>query len=252
MMPFDPFKALSLPPKVRIDRRVPKKLLAENGAFAAGDRRRIQQGIKELRWLATLKPSTVGIAEYRALEQEYLEIAVLKLDLRLTTHGNRLIDIVHRAVPYPVLLITWQDGMPALSLAHKRKTMGNTDKTVLDGEVISVRACDQDIPETVVAFRNALALACQPRSTLHALYQGWIDTVQAFRAAKITGAFRLLRTRDSAAAREMALREYRRINDRIANLRSVAHKEKQMPRRAEMNMELARLRDDRDAALAKL
>ena len=75
MTSFDPFEALALPSNALIDRRVPKTLLIENGAFAAGDRRRIREGIGELRWLAALKPATVGIAVYRDDEREYLEIA---------------------------------------------------------------------------------------------------------------------------------------------------------------------------------
>ena len=82
MTPFDPLAALALPPGARIARRVPKTLLIEHGALAAGDRRRIREGIEEVRWLAALKPTTVGIAEYRDADREYVEIAVLQLDLR--------------------------------------------------------------------------------------------------------------------------------------------------------------------------
>ncbi len=252
MTPFDPFVALALPPDALIDRRVPKTLLIENGAFAAGDRRRIQEGIEELRWLATLKPATVGVAEYRDAEREYLEIVVLKLNLRSAARGERMVELVHRAVPYPVLLIAWRDGTPELSLAHKRRSLGEADKTVIDSEIIVARAYGDCAYEPVTAFRDALALVRQPRDTLHALYQGWIDTVEAFRAATITGAFYLPVTVARAVDREAALREYRSLDDRIANMHSAASKEKQMSRRAKMNMELARLRADRDSARARL
>ena len=252
MTPFDPFVALALPPDALVDRRVPKTLLIENGAFAAGDRRRIQEGIEELRWLAALKPATVGVAEYRDAEREYLEIAVLKLDLRPAAHGERLVELVHRAVPYPVLLIAWRDGTPELSLAHKRWSLGEVDKTVIDSEIIVARSYGDCAHEPVTAFRDALALARQPRDTLHALYQGWIDTVQAFRAFTITGSFCHPLTEAATADREAALREYRSVNDRIAKIHSAAGKEKQMSRRVEMNMELARLRANRDAARARL
>ena len=63
-----------------VDRRVPKSLLIENGAPTAADRRRIREGIEELRWVASLKPTTIGVAEYRDETREYLEISVLKLD----------------------------------------------------------------------------------------------------------------------------------------------------------------------------
>ncbi len=252
MTSFDPFVALEIPPDALIDRRVPKTLLIENGAFAAGDRRRIQEGIEELRWLAALKPTTIGITEYRDAEREYLEIAVLKLKLRPVARGDRLVELVHRAIPYPVLLIAWRDGTPEISLAHKRRSLGEADKTVIDSEVVVVRAWNDCAHELVASFWDGLSLARQPRHTLHALYQGWIDTAQAFRAARITGVFRLPVTTTAAADRETALREYHDLNARIAHLHSAASKEKQMSRRADMNTELARLRADRVAARARL
>ncbi len=252
MTSFDPFEALALPSNALIDRRVPKTLLIENGAFAAGDRRRIREGIEELRWLAALKPATVGIAGYRDDEREYLEIAVLKLDLRAPARGKRLVDLVHRAVPYPVLLIARREGAPELSLAHKRRSLGEADRTVLDGEIIVARVYRDGSSDLLAAFRDSLALARQPSNTLLDLYQGWIDTVQAFRAAGITGEFRLPCTTAAAASREAALRNYWWLENRIADIQSTAGKETQMSRRAEMNVELARLRADRDAARTRL
>ncbi len=252
MTPFDPFVALKLPRDALIDRRVPKTLLIGNGAFASGDRRRIQEGIQELRWLAALKPATVGVAEYRDAERKYLEIAVLKLALRPAARGERLVELVHRTVPYPVLLITWRSGTPKLSPAHKRRSLGDAGSTVLDGEMAATRIDVDCAHEPVTAFRDALALERQPRRTLYALYQGWIDAVQAFRSAKVTGTFTLPATAAAAADREAALREYRCLVDKIATLYSAARKETQMSRRVDLNMELARLRADLDATRARL
>ena len=252
MTPFDPFEALALPTDALVDRRVPKTLLIENGAFAAGDRRYIREGIEELRWLAALKPATVGIAEYRDAECEYLEIAVLQLVLRCAARSERIVELIHRAIPYPVLLIAWCDETPGLSLAHKRHSLGESDKIVIDGEIVSSRISSDCLGEPLAAFRDALALARQPRGTLRDLYRGWIATVQALQAATITGGFRLPPTAAAASDREAALREYSYLNERIANVYSAASKEKQMARRAEMNIELARLRIGRDAARARL
>ena len=252
MTPLDLLAALALPRDVLIDRRVPKARLIESGAFAAGDRRRIREGIEELRWLAALKPATVGIAEYRDAEREYVEIAVLKLELRPVANSERLAELVHRAVPYPVLLIVLRQGMPELSLAHKRRSLGKADKMVIDGEVVFARLGGDSPAEPLAAFRAALALGSQPRKTLKDLYQGWIDIVQTLRAAEITGEFRLPPTTAAASDRAAALREYWHLSEKIANIRSVASKEKQMARRAEMNEELARLRADRDAAQSRI
>ena len=79
MNQVDPIAALALPSGALVDRRIPKKLLVEHGARSAADRRHIREGIEEIRWLATLKPTTIGVAEYRDSGREYIEIAVLKL-----------------------------------------------------------------------------------------------------------------------------------------------------------------------------
>ena len=104
MTTFDPVAALDLPHEAIIARRVPKTLLIQNGAFAAGDQRRIRESVHELMWHAALKPATVGVAEYRDDNRDYLEIAVLTLTLRPGARSGRLVELIHRSVPYPVLL----------------------------------------------------------------------------------------------------------------------------------------------------
>ena len=250
MTVFDPYAALALPAEAQVDRRVPKTLLIENGAFATGDRRRIREGIEQLRWLAALKPSTVGIATYGDSEREYLEIAILRLDLRTAAGGDRLVELVHRAVPYPVVLIVWKEGTPSISLAHKRRSLGGTGATLVDGEIITAWIDGDVSSESALAFRDSLALTCQPRDSLHGLYQGWIDCVQAFQAAEVTGAFSPPSSRVEAERRASALNELRTLDARIANVRAAAGKERQLACRAEMNLELARLCHQRDTVQA--
>ncbi len=252
MKPLDPIAALALPDRALVDRRVPKTLLIENGAPTAADKRRIREGVEEVKWLAALKPTTIGVAEYRDSDREYLEIAVLKLTLRTGARAERLTELVHRAVPYPVLLIAWQGDAPELSLVHKRWSQGEAGKTVLDGDVVTARLGNVSADELTTAFGDALAISRQPRTTLHALYQGWIDTVQALRAAKVTGDFSIPTSTVEAADRAAALQEYRRLESRIAELSAAAGKEKQIARQVDMNLTLKRLRTDRNVVRARL
>jgi hypothetical protein len=248
----DLLAALDLPTSARVDQRVPKKLLVENGAPTAADKRQINEGIEELRWLATLKPTTMGVPDYRDDAREYLEITVLLLVLRPNGKVKRLNELVHRAVPYPVYLVTEQAPRLAVSLAHKRWSHGEVDKTVLDGELIEGRLDDESPSDIVQAFLGALALARQPRTTLHALYQGWIDTLLTLQAAQLTGAFAQPKSGAQATARRNALRACADIESRMAALRTVAKKEKQIARQVELNLELKRLQADYSAAREKL
>ena len=135
--------ALCLPADARVDQRVPKKLLLENGAPTAADKRQINDGIEELHWLAALKPATIGVPVFRDDTREYLEIAVLSLTLRAGAKASRLTELIHRAIPYPVFLIQSQPGGLTISLSHLRWSQGQAAQTVLDGPLVVARLSEE-------------------------------------------------------------------------------------------------------------
>ena len=102
------------------------------------------------------------------------------------------------------------------------------------------------------AFREAIALSRQPRATLHALYQGWIDTLLALQSARVTGAFAVAANAEHAAARRDALQECARLDAEITRLRATAARERQMSRRVELNLELKRVEAAQATARANL
>ncbi|MFT7775354.1 DUF4391 domain-containing protein [Roseateles sp.] len=228
-------QALGLPDATRVDQRVPKKLLAEHGAATAADKRQVQDGVDEVQWLASLKPHLIGVPAFKDEQREYLEVAVLSLKLKPGAKPGRLAELLHRAVPYPVLLLASSDLGASLSLAHIRASQNEADKTVLDGSVLSVLLPDA---EHGADFYASVALAKQPQSDLYALYQGWLDTASALDIAKETGRFLPSLTREQAAARHVALQDCRQLQVQIAQLRSQADKERQMPRQVALNQEI--------------
>lgn len=248
----DLIAALDLPPGARVDRRVPKTLLVEHGAPTVADKRRINEGIEELRWVATLKPTTIGVPALRDDVREYLEIAVLRVALRAEARTERLAELIHRAVPYPVFLLVAEGTRLTLSLAHKRRSQGEAGATVLDGEPVAATLPDSERGGLQSEFHEALSLARQPRADLYLLYQGWIDTLLALLAARVTGLFAVAASPDQAATRYQALRECGRLDAEITRLRAVAANEKQVPRQVALNLELKRAEAARAAALARL
>ncbi len=237
----DLINTLDLPMSSRVDKSVPKKLLLDNGAPTAADKRYINDGIEDLIMLAVLKPTTIGVPVYCDACREYLEIFVLHLSLRSGAKTTRLLELVHRAIPYPVLLLTGQEVQVSVSAAHKRRSQGETGKTVLDGEIIVVD-CNAELDEKHwSAFHKALQLGHQPRNTLYALYQGWIDTLLTLHTAKITDTFELPVNAGHSAERREALKECTRLNTEITGLRAAAAKEKQVARQVELNLELKRV-----------
>jgi Domain of unknown function (DUF4391) len=244
--------ALDLPSSCRVDQRVPKKLLVENGAPTATDKRWISEGVEEIYWVAALKPTTIGVSEYRDELREYLEIALISVTLRPDAKATRLAELVHRAIPYPVVLMMIQGDGLTLSLAHKRGSQGEADKMVLDGEPVFTDLNTTLDSELVGSFLASLPMSRQPRTTLYTLYQGWIDTVLALQLARVTGAFMPADSPEHAAVRRTALLECVTLETKIASLRTAATKEKQINKQVELNLELKRLQAAQAAVRIKL
>lgn len=230
-------------------------MLIENGAPTTADKRLITDSIEEIQWIAALKPNTVSVAQYCDHEREYLEVAVLCVTTRHApsseggsaenkpVNTTRLVELLHRAVPYPVLLLLATSQELFLSLAHKRWAHNETGKVVLDGEptTVCISANNTLGLSAERPFVQALALTRQPQANLQALYQGWVDCLTAWQAAQYTGSFTITGTLAQAAARRAALRTCQELELKSARLRAQAAKEKQMARQVELNLALKRV-----------
>jgi len=196
---------LDLPAAARVDRRVPKTLLVEHGAPTAADRRRINEGIEQVQWVAALKPSTVGVAAYKDPDCEYLEIAVVRMMLRPAARAARLVELLHRAVPYPLFALTVQSGRVNLSLAHKRWSQGEAGRTVLDGELVAVEAPrDGDPWERPFAATLALAVSRAAPSG-RCIRAGWMRCrLSRWRGEPATSRFRRRTSAGWSVARRSA------------------------------------------------
>lgn len=265
--------ALRLPAEASAGQRIPKKMLAENltsrGTATSADRKLLQEQIEEVTWVAALKPSNAGIPAYQDEVRSYLELAVLNVRLRQGSQLDvkaakvspsvvRLAELVHRAIPYPVLLVLDDGARLYLSLVHIRWAQKEADKTVLDGEMIqAVLSRDRQAPlaasaDTLSGFFAALDLSQQQRSDLFSLYQGWMDVVLALQTASVTGRFAVSESREQAEARHQALLELKRLQAEIGRLRGIATKEHQLARRVEINLEIKRIQGKLEVTLGQL
>ena len=248
--------ALKLPAAALVQQRVPKKLLIDNGAITAGDKRVIADGIDEIHWLASLKPSTVGVPTFMdggaPPVREYLEVAVVSVQLRSGAKEHRIAELVHRSIPYPLLLLLEQPGTLTLSVGHIRWAQHEAAKVILDGAPYEARIDGSTPVASVDALLEALALTRLPRADLFALAQGLIDALTGFRVSLLTGQPGVPPTHETAAAQRLALQRCIEIDTQVAQLRSKGAKEKQLPRQVAINLEIQRLRKERDTAVASL
>jgi hypothetical protein len=208
---------------------VPKASLSDHAPTAA-DRRLIDKALARLDWVAGLTPATIGVP---AGEAEGLTIDTINL-LSATTRGAmppRLAEIIHRAIPKPVILIHTDEsgGTASLSLAPKRAAEREAARVVTTEVHDSGPLTDAD-----AEFVATLALSGLPTRDLAALYVGLIERMEALAAALMAGrAFRLAASVQEAAKWRDAMRECCALNAEIAAMSAALQKEQQLARRVE-------------------
>jgi hypothetical protein len=233
------FDALALPASARMERRVPKAMLADHGATGTGDRKLVEGGIERLRWRASLKPGTIGVPAFADDARDYSEIAVLTLEVREGANAARMAKIAHAAIPYPLILIIGDADAASMSIAPKRRHERQADRFVVDRLVTSSPTVDP-IDDIANAFTASLAVAGLPAVNLWSLYEGVLDRVEAYAAARISGVFRLPTSADEVIGRRAALAAHEGQVRDVARLRKAAAAEKRLAARIELSHHITR------------
>ena len=237
-------QALALPAQALVRTRVPKKLLLEQGLPTSADKRAVQDGLDELWWVAALKPQTCGLPAHRDATQDHSELAVLELQPRPGAKLPRLLQLIHRAIPYPVVLVVQGPEGPALSLATKRASHAEKRGWVVE----ELRTTPAILPADA-DFLKGLALHAQQATDLRQLYQSWWLRVEALHAARLTGTYRLPTDGSNLRAK---LDRIAALERELVRLRAQAKRERQLNRAVQLTLRIKDMEAEKELLVRTL
>jgi hypothetical protein len=240
--------AFALPPGPQ-PRRVPKASLADN-APTVGDRRVIDAKLARLDWVAAISPTTAGIA---GATMGGMNVATINL-LAARTRGPmppRIAEIIHRAIPQPVILIhaTEEPEEPAaISLAPKR-----ADERVAGRVIVTALHDSGPLRPTDNDFLLSMNLSRLPSQHLADIYCGLIDRLVALSASRISSrTFRLAASPEERTRWREALASIADLNGRISIQSGVMRRESRLSARVELGETVRQLKLALDNCIAML
>lgn len=227
------FAAFQLPAKAKVNRWIPKTALNEYVTGAA-DRKLIDSVIERLDWVATLSPKTIGIPAMDGA----LEVQLMALTARKEPN-KRLLTVIHRAVPHPVMVVSVWDGGMGFRLSMMAVHEGGVLPLVLD--------CDPSVSATQ-DFIGSLALPSLPKTGPAALYTGLIERAEALEAARISsGSFRLPKSAEEAEARRNRIAAWFVTENQWKSKSNAAKAEKRLARKVELANQANQIKQKLDA-----
>jgi hypothetical protein len=237
--------SLGIPEACLLDKPVYKKMFLDHAELDQTDKKALSEDVDRIRWRYTLKPDTINIAAFQDSEREYLEIAILSVELSNPARFNRIAAFIHRAIPYPLILVFEYEGKIAISVAEKRINQADKSKLVI-AERWQTPWIDSRKPSAAQkGFLEAIQLHRLPATNFYALYESFQAQVVALIAADRTGTFA---PASITVSKEHAiiLREIDGLEREIAELRTALKREHQMAGKITLN---GKIRERKDAIL---
>jgi len=238
------YEKMMIPETCRLGKRVFKKLFNENAKLSSADKKALADDVDTIYWQYTFKPTTIPIQPYEDDQREYLEIALLQVNLKQIGRAKRLAEIVHRAIPYPLLVVFVSDTTCSISLANKRFSQAEKDAIVAEGFQTTGWLDLSKPTENQAAFLESLDTSTWPHTHFFAFYKAAMDRVIALACAKHTGQYSLeIPTGLSMDERVIKLDQLEKLQQEKSELAGKLKKEKNLGTQVQLNTRIKKIMD---------
>lgn len=239
MTAINPFH---LPEVCRVNQRIAKALFADNGPLTPADRRTFKNEIEEAVCAYVLKPDNVFLNPWSDGEHEYDSLAVIEISLRKTGKVERIAELFHRTMPYPLLLILnhgtheeHEKREVMFSMAEKRISRDGREQVVIERMVNTPWRLETELE----AFFAEADYRKFRKTTFHDLYGHYMNLLEALCAAVVTGELRI--SGIDPEARRKGLEELHQLNLELAAIMAQAKKETELSKLVELNLQAKKI-----------
>jgi hypothetical protein len=247
------FEKMNIPKVCEINKPIFKKLFLDNGGLDATDKKILKDDVDKIRWAYTLKPSTINISAYQDEQREYLEVAVLQIDLTNASKLKRIAGFIQKSIPYPIVLVFTHDDNFCISVADKRISQADKSKLVIEDSWITEWINPASINDAQSQFMEDCAINKLPFTNFYAFYQGLKDCIIALIASTQSGVYILENNiGKNTKQRVLNLQEIDKLNVFRSELQNKLKKEKQMGKQVEINTKIKQINDQLNSLKQKL
>jgi len=223
-----------------INQPVSKNMLFTQTGPGAQDRKLITNTVSSMMLLFNLSPQTINLQPYKDSEREYTEIQIIEITLLEDRSVDRIAELLMHAIPYQSLLVFRLHDMMQLYGAHQRTNQNDTAFNVLEPFVKTPWLAVGSPLFTKLDFTHFNAANC------FTLYTDLLDTISIFVAEQFFYMAEYpARTPLTGETARNLIRAVEVLDKDIAELKAKIKEETQFGAKAELNMHLQELIEQR-------
>ncbi|KGR83661.1 hypothetical protein CD31_15740 [Lysinibacillus boronitolerans JCM 21713 = 10a = NBRC 103108] len=230
-----------------LNKKLDKKMFYDFADIKQKEKNVISKFVERLELSYLLTPSTINIQPMINEEYHYEGVMFVTASLKeetLDKHVNVLEEVIHGALPHPVVItFTWQDQI-LISTCIKRLNKVNRAAVVLE-TIHRTNWIDDQITDSVkTAFLQSFQLVNLNFANFYEFYKDMDLTVEAFENAKTVGDFTIVKSDEEREQQLLLIQHIQEKELAISRLIAAIKKETQFNKKVEMNIKVQQLTMD--------
>ena len=244
-MAFPYNNILNIPERCLIQKRLTKTFFLKNFDLSATEKKLLNNYIRQMVWLASIKPINANIPEFKNEEYVYDEIQVMICTLPndvWVNYADKCIALFQKYIPYQMLVIVEDENQFVLNGCDKRINKNDVKKRTIERYFTTAGISKLYKKETSNAFFEALNFTQLDKRNLETTYKSYIRAIVQYQTASITGAFtkRMQQRTEEDMANILTIEK---LKDEITTLKSLLIKQNQLNNKVELNIEIHKKRE---------
>ncbi|MBD8070001.1 DUF4391 domain-containing protein [Bacillus sp. PS06] len=199
----------------------------------------------ELTYLLT--PTTINIQAFINEEYHYEGVMIVTAHLKdgITETDIRVLEeVIHRALPHPVVITFSLQNKILLSTCMKRLNKVNKTNVVL-GTIHQTNWIDGEMSNSVVTpFLQSLQLIHLSFINFYEFYKDIDMAVEAFQNTDTIGAFKIIKEDEEREEQKSLIHQIQETEQSIARIKTAIKKETQFNKKVELNIKVQELTRD--------
>ncbi len=233
---------LHIPDRSLVNKKITKAFFKRNFDLTSSEKALLDDFniVTSIDWLASVSPANSNIPPFHDefyLFEEVQVISIQTSDLDFDRNHHRIIDLVQKYIPYPILLCVWHKDAFVLNTCDKKVNQNDSTRRTIEKNYTTEVINRIKPTERQQAFLNSLNFAGLDKTNLKTYYDSYTQRLISLQAAGVSGVF-IPRTRDRTQSDMEKLEKIETLQKEVQLLQSQAKKETQLSQRIALNTEI--------------
>ncbi len=239
----------SFPAKCLIEKKLHKKIFYDNAINTKTAEKQFKDYVDSVLWLYTLKPETTNIKPFVNDTEEYEEIQLLYVELKVKEKYKNIAEIIQNSMPYPLIIIFSIENTLLINVVSKRKNLADISKLTTE-EMYFTQWITLEESDIDKQFFTNLHFQKLTTTNLKTLYMNIIDLIRCRLIAEYSNKFTIYE-KDELEKCYSIYQKIKYLEGEIATMK-VKIKQKGFSEQVSLNVEIKKKEQELDKMIEGL